>query len=194
MSTAPDPSSLAGADADADDISSTAMDTNTHSAAAPRDLFTLLTNALTHYPVVKLLATHLHDADLVNLMLTSRAINHTIAPSRAAIKKFTCGGVNRWRFGCWCCGTQICVYCCYDVFLPQISSQGTHWPTEEDKLHNDKSIRNPACHYEFSDARRCCLGCWKTKPAWWIKEKFQERASRDGIFLQMTAKKGEACI
>lgn len=80
MSTALDASSL-----DVDAISSTPMDANTPSAAAPQDLFTLLTNALTYYPVVKLLATHLHDSDLVNLMLTSRAINHTIAASRAAI-------------------------------------------------------------------------------------------------------------
>ena len=96
----------------------------------PRDLFTLLNNALTHYPVIQLLATHLHDADLVNLMLTSRAIYHTIAPSRAAIKTFTCGGVNRWRFGCWCCGTQVCHVCltspCPPTQLPPLTRSGAH--------------------------------------------------------------------
>ena len=200
MSTPLDGSSLPGADA----ISSPPMGTNAPSTP-PRDLHTLLTNALAHYPVIQLLATHLHDVDLVNLMLTSRAIYYTIAPSRTAIKKFTCGGVSPWRFGCWCCGTQVCSVCltspcptsaiptnhkrssqccCYDVFLPGITPPGTCWPTEDDKLHNDKSIRHPASDYQFSDAKRCCFECWRIKPAWWIKEKYQERARRDGYFLQ----------
>jgi len=65
-------------------------------------------------------------------------------------------------------------YCCYEVFLPWVLAPDTHWPTEDDKKYNDKSIRNPACRYEFSDAKRCCLRCYR-KPAWWVKEKYQER-------------------
>lgn len=208
MSTPLDAPSLPG-------ISSPPLGTNAPPTPS-RHLLTLIANALTHYPVIKLIATHLHDTELINLMLTSRAVYYAVAPSRAAIKSFTCRDCSHWKFGgihqlqgkfgCWCCGAPICdvcptwpysnseippltikQYCSYDVFLPGATARGVYWPTKDDKLFNDKFIRNPACDYQFSDAKRCCLGCWK-KPAWWVKEKYQERAKRDRLFFRKSAK------
>lgn len=77
----------------------------------------LLLQLFRHYPILESLCPYLHGHDFENLLLSSSEIQETIeitlggGPIGSKAAKWTCGGRDTKKLGCWQCHRPMCQVC-----------------------------------------------------------------------------------
>lgn len=77
----------------------------------------LLLQLFRHYPILESLCPHLHGHDFENLLLSSSEIQETMeitlggGPIGSKAAKWTCGGRDTKKLGCWQCHRPMCKVC-----------------------------------------------------------------------------------